>query len=335
MIDAELGYIKISRFAATTYEEYINAFNKLKALGLKKLILDMRGNPGGFLNTASQISDEFLDDKKLIVYTQGKARPKSSYFATGKGSFETGKLVVLIDEGSASASEIVSGALQDWDRATIIGRRSFGKGLVQEQSVFPDGSALRLTVARYYTPTGRSIQKPYKEGIEDYNNELAVRLKKGEFESADSIKFADSLMFKTPGGKTVYGGGGIMPDIFVPLDTTGGSSYFSNISNKGLISQFTFNFVDKNRGMLHSFKSFKDFNSGFHITETTFNEFILFAEKNGILRNTKGLIKSGTIIKTQIKAQIARQFWKNEGFYPVIQEIDNTLKKAIEVANSK
>lgn len=335
MIDAKIGYIKISRFAATTYEEYMQAFKKLESQGLETLVLDMRGNPGGYLNAATQIADEFLDDKKLIVYTQGKARPKSSYYAKEDGSFEKGKLIVLIDEGSASASEIVAGALQDWDRATIVGRRSFGKGLVQEQSVFPDGSALRLTVARYYTPTGRSIQKPYKEGVEDYNNDLLLRLKKGELENADSIKFSDSLMFKTPGGKTVYGGGGIMPDIFVPLDTMNNSGYLSSIINKGLISQFTFDFVDKNRILLNDYKTFKEYNSKFQVNENIFNDFIKYVEKNGISKDTKGLIKSGGIIKTQIKANIARQIWKNEGFYPVIQEVDNTLKKALEIAHSK
>jgi carboxyl-terminal processing protease len=334
MVDDKTGYIKLSRFAATTYKEYLEAFATLKAEGLQSLILDMRGNPGGFLNAATQIADEFLDNKKLIVYTQGRARPKSSYYATEAGGFEKGKLIVLIDEGSASASEIVAGAVQDWDRATIIGRRSFGKGLVQEQSLFPDGSALRLTVARYYTPTGRSIQKSYKGGVEAYNNELYLRMKKGEFESADSIKFADSLSFKTPGGKTVYGGGGIMPDIFVPLDTMGTSSYFSNVINKGLISQFTFDFVDRNRTMLRSFKSFKEYNHAFQVNDNILNEFIVYAESNGVLKDTKGIIKSGSIIKTQIKANIARQLWKNQGFYPVIQEIDNTLKKALEVAGA-
>ncbi len=333
MIDAKIGYIKLSRFAATTYEEYMNAFKKLKSQGLETLILDMRGNPGGFLNAATDISDEFLDGKKLIVYTEGKARPKTSYYSKVDGNFEKGKLIVLIDEGSASASEIVAGALQDWDRATIVGRRSFGKGLVQEQSVFPDGSALRLTVARYYTPTGRSIQKPYKDGIEDYNNDLLLRIKKGELENADSIKFVDSLMFKTPGGRTVYGGGGIMPDIFVPLDTIGHSTYFSSIINKGLISQFTFDFVDKNRNLLKGYKTFKEYNSKFQVTDNIFNDFIIYVAKNGISKDEKGLKKSGAIIKIQIKANIARQIWKNEGFYPVIQEVDNTLKKALEIAN--
>jgi carboxyl-terminal processing protease len=335
MIDDKTGYIKLSRFAATTFKEYSDAFANLKAEGLQSLILDMRGNPGGFLTAAIQIADEFLDNKKLIVYTQGRSRPKSSYYASSSGGFEKGKLIVLIDEGSASASEIVSGAVQDWDRATIIGRRSFGKGLVQEQSLFPDGSALRLTVARYYTPTGRSIQKSYKGGVEEYNNELYLRMKKGEFESVDSIKFVDSLSFKTPGGRTVYGGGGIMPDIFVPLDTVATSPYFSNIINKGLITQFTFDYVDRNRAMLKSFKSFKEYNKAFQVNDNIMNEFVLYAESRGVLKNVKGILKSGSIIKTQIKANIARQLWKNQGFYPVIQEIDNTLKKAIEVANAQ
>ncbi|MEI6817391.1 MAG: S41 family peptidase, partial [Bacteroidota bacterium] len=210
MINPTIGYIKISRFANNTYEEFMEKLDALLKAGMKSLILDLKGNPGGYLSAATKITDEFLDGNKMIVYTQGQARKKTEYSASSNGAFLHGKLLVLIDEGSASASEIVSGALQDWDRATIVGRRSFGKGLVQEQTDFPDGSAMRLTVARYYTPTGRCIQRPYDHGTESYYDNVRDRATNGELESLDSIHLPDSLKFKTPGGKTVYGGGGIM-----------------------------------------------------------------------------------------------------------------------------
>lgn len=247
MLNRETGYIKIGHFADKTYDEYLKAFADLKEKGMQNLILDLRGNPGGYLKTAIQIADEYLPDGKMIVYTEGRNRPKETFRATSRGFFEEGALVILIDEGSASASEIVSGAVQDWDRATIVGRRSFGKGLVQEQSEFPDGSAVRLTVARYYTPTGRSIQKPYTAGYEQYETELLSRYQHGELLSQDSIKFADSLRYTTPGGKIVYGGGGIMPDVFVPLDTAGISDYYSEANGKGLINQFAYDYLDLHR----------------------------------------------------------------------------------------
>lgn len=335
MLSKETGYIKVSHFGDKTFEEYLDGFMKLKNMGMQNLVLDLRGNPGGYLKTAIQLADEFLSEKKLIVYTQGRSRPKESYNATTQGYFETGALVVLIDEGSASASEIVSGALQDWDRATIVGRRSFGKGLVQEQSEFPDGSAIRLTIARYYTPTGRCIQKPYDGNYDDYENELAVRLKHGEFLNSDSIHFADSLKFTTPNGRIVYGGGGIMPDYFVSLDTSGSSQYFTDINSKGLINEFSYKYVDNNRSDLTKYKSFEAFNSNFTINESILNSFVLYAEKNGVKKDSYGLKISDQIIRTQLKALIARQVWKNDGFYPVIQSIDNTLKKALELIDKK
>ena len=335
MLSPETGYIKVSHFGDKTYEEYLDGFMKLKEKGMRNLVLDLRGNPGGYLKTAIQLADEFLPEKKLIVYTQGRSRPKESYSASKNGFFENGALVVLIDEGSASASEIVSGALQDWDRATIVGRRSFGKGLVQEQSEFPDGSAIRLTIARYYTPTGRCIQKPYDGSYDDYENELAVRLKHGELLNSDSIHFSDSLKYTTPGGKVVYGGGGIMPDIFVSLDTTGVSEYYSDVNSKGLITEYVYKYVDNNRAALNKFKSFDEFNSGFKINESIFNEFVSFAEKSGVKPDAEGMKISEEIMRTQIKALIARQVWKNDGFYPVIQSLDNTLKKALELIDKK
>lgn len=335
MVTPRIGYIKISHFADRTYEEYLNGFMKLREAGMKSLILDLRGNPGGYLKTAIQLADEFLPEKKLIVYTRGRARPKESYYASEKGFFEEGQLVVLIDEGSASASEIVSGALQDWDRATIIGRRSFGKGLVQEQSEFPDGSALRLTIARYYTPTGRSIQKPYSSGFENYENELLQRLKKGELLSSDSIHFSDSLKFTTPGGHTVYGGGGIMPDVFVALDTTGNSDYLSALNSKGLISEFVYTYVDQNRTMLKKYKSFDEFNKSFYVNDLILNQLMSFAQKNDVKPDEKGLRTSSLLVRAQVKALIARQIWKNEGFYPIIHTIDNTFRKAVELVEKE
>jgi len=344
MIDDKTGYIKISHFAEHTYDEYLEAFNKLSKAGMKNLILDLRGNPGGYLKTAIQIADEFLPQGKLIVYTKGRTRPKESFSATSKGSFERGKLIVLIDEGSASASEIVAGALQDWDRATLMGRRSFGKGLVQEQSEFPDGSAIRLTIARYYTPTGRSIQKPYADGYEEYENEVAQRYKKGELIYSDSVHFADSLKFTTPGGHTVYGGGGIMPDVFIPLDTVGLSSFYTEVNSKGLVNQYAFDYLDANRKtIMEKYKTFDAFNKNFSITEEEYRKFISYSQKSNsekdavkgtFHKDERGQKTSSALIKAQLKALIARQIWKNEGFYPVIQQIDNTLQKAIELMNT-
>ena len=331
MVDPKIGYIKISRFGATTYDEYLEAFTKLQAQGMEKLIIDLRGNGGGFLNTAVDIADEFLKDGKGIVYTVGKSRPKREYNATGKGSFENGKLSVLIDDGSASASEILAGALQDNDRATIIGRRSFGKGLVQEQSELMDGSAIRLTIARYYTPTGRCIQKPYSDGVEAYYEEENNRYANGELENADSIKVNDSIKFTTPSGKVVYGGGGIMPDVFVGLDTAGRSLYLTEVLFTGTVNDFAFEYSDKQRAKLKEFKTIDSFNKSFMITPAILNEFIVYAEKNKIKRNVKEIERSAGILKNQLKALIARNIFSGEGFYQVIQTQDNVLKKAIQL----
>ncbi len=331
MLNPKTGYIKISRFGATTYDEYMQAFEKLQTLGMQQLIVDLRGNGGGFLNTAVDIADEFLSSGKEIVYTIGKARPRKDYKATQKGEFENGKLIVLIDDGSASASEILAGALQDNDRATIIGRRSFGKGLVQEQSEFSDSSAIRLTIARYYTPTGRCIQKPYEDGVEAYYEEENNRYANGELESADSIKVNDSIKFTTPAGKIVYGGGGIVPDVFVGLDTTGRSLYVTEIVFSGVLNDFAFQYSDKQRNKLKEYKTVENFNKSFSITPEILNELIVYAEKNKIKRNQKEIEKSEAIIKTQLKALIARNIFNGEGYYQVIQTQDNVLKKAIEL----
>ena len=331
MLDFKTGYIKISRFAATTYKEYLEAFDKLKKHGMEQLIVDLRGNGGGYLNTAVDIADEFLSEGKEIVYTQGKARPRKGYKATDKGDFEEGKLIILIDDGSASASEILAGAVQDNDRGTVVGRRSFGKGLVQEQSEFSDGSAIRLTIARYYTPTGRCIQKPYTDGAEAYYNEENNRYQSGELENADSIKIADSLKFTTPAGKIVYGCGGVTPDVFVPLDTAGRSKFLSEVMYSGLVTDFAFNYADKERKRLKEYKTFQTFNATFVITTAVFEEFVAYCKKNKVVANANNVKASGEILKTQLKALIARNIWSSDGYYPVIQSKDNVLRKAVEL----
>jgi len=335
MVNEETGYIKVSHFGDHTYEEYLEGFTKLKNQGMKNLILDLRGNPGGYLKTAIQLADEFLPDNKLIVYTEGRSRPKESYMSTSRGLFEEGGLVVMIDEGSASASEIVSGALQDWDRATIVGRRSFGKGLVQEQSEFPDGSAVRLTIARYYTPTGRSIQKPYSSDIEMYERDFYDRLQRGELNSSDSIHFNDSLKYITPGGHIVYGGGGIMPDVFVALDTTGISNYYSALSSKGIISEFAYQYLDSHRKDFEKYESFDAFNKSFIVDHAIINQLVAFANKSGVKPDHEGLTHSSEVIRTQLKAFIARQIWRNEGFYSVMHSLDKALQKAIDLADKR
>ncbi|MGE0090379.1 MAG: S41 family peptidase [Bacteroidales bacterium] len=332
MVNNETGYIKINRFAQTTFDEFLDAVTKLKRQNLKKLIIDLRGNTGGYINAAANIADQFLEEGKLIVYTQGKASPRSDIYATARGVCHDIELVILQDEWSASASEIVAGAIQDNDRGKIIGRRSFGKGLVQEEYPLSDGSVIRLTIARYYTPTGRSIQKPYSSNREEYFNDLNNRFENGEFEQADSIHFSDSLKFITPGGNTVYGGGGIMPDIFVPIDTNGFTKYYALVVNKQLTYDFAFDYADKNRDELKKHETAADLNKYLE-SQHIFDQFVKFAEKKGVSADTKGLDKSKKIINTQLKAYIARNVIDNEGFYPIIMEIDNTFLEALNYLN--
>ncbi len=331
MLNPKTGYIKVSRFGGNTYEEYMEAFEKLRGQGMKSLVLDLRGNPGGYLGTAINIADEFIEKDKQIVYTEGRADKRKYHFATAQGEFEKDPLVILIDEGSASASEIVSGAVQDNDRGTIVGRRSFGKGLVQEPLEFKDGSSVHLTIARYYTPTGRCIQKSYKEGLDAYYNEEMDRYENGELQNADSIKFADSLKFTTPGGKIVYGGGGIMPDVFVPLDTTGHSTYLNQVSYAGLLNTFAFEYTDKHRAELKAYKTFAEFNKQFNVSDGLLNDFIAFAEKGKVKPREKDIKHSEKVLKTHIKALIARNVFGNSGYYPVIHSMDKTLGKAVEL----
>ena len=327
MINNNTGFIRINNFAETTFNEFMNGLRELKGQGMTKLIIDLRGNSGGVMEAAIQIANQFLKKGQLIVYTKGRTQTRNDWIATGKGEFETGDLAILIDEWSASASEILAGAIQDNDRGTIIGRRSFGKGLVQEQFKFPDGSGMRLTVARYYTPTGRSIQRPYSKGFEEYYNDFNIRLDRHEYENSDSIHFADSLKFTTPGGRTVYGGGGIMPDKFVPVDTSGISTYFLKV--RPLIYQFALKYTENNRETLKKFTESGELENYLN-KQGLLDQFIRYASENKIKTDPEGLKISGDVIHVQLIAYIARNILDNKGFYPIWEQIDTTLKYTIE-----
>lgn len=334
MVKPGIGYIKISKFAATTYDEYLKAFNELSKKGMKKMILDLRGNGGGFLKTAVDLADEFLMNGLQIVYTVGKSHPKKAYNSTTRGGFEKNDMVVLIDEGSASASEIVAGALQDNDRATIIGRRSFGKGLVQDQIDLPDGSGIRLTIARYYTPTGRCIQKPYTQGHDAYYNEEYDRFENGELYNMDSIKIDKSKQYRTPGGKIVYGGGGIVPDVFVAVDTAKYSTIVNRLYYTGTINSFAFEFTDKKRSaLMEKYKNAQEFNTQFKVDDSVINDFLSYlnSKNNSSQVNAKG--KQLTGINLILKSLIGRNLFDKDGYYPNLNEHDNCVLKAIEVLN--
>jgi carboxyl-terminal processing protease len=330
MMGNGVGYIKLNKFSQQTYREFMDALMALKKQGLQKLILDLRGNGGGILDEAVEIADEFLPGDKLITYTEGKHVAKKEYRCRREGQFEKGGLVVLADEGTASASEILIGALQDWDRATIIGRRSFGKGLVQEQFDLSDNSALRLTIARYYTPLGRSIQRPYANGEKAYYDEIANRFHDGETQSADSVKNDTSKIYKTPGGKKVYGGGGITPDYFVALDTSGFSISTAKLYGKGVIGNFAYKFYLQNLPQLKNYKTPGDFVKTFSFTETNWKEFITVATKDSITLNNVSAKEKADIIN-RINSSIARQLWRTEGMVQVLNTEDNTVKKAVEL----
>jgi carboxyl-terminal processing protease len=333
MINDDIGYIKINRFAITTMNEFNDALTDLKKKGAEDLILDLSGNGGGYLDVAIKLSDEFLEDGKMIVYTQGNTHPKRKYMSTSRGEFEKGRVVVLIDEGSASASEIVAGAIQDWDRGIIVGRRSFGKGLVQNPMLLFDSSMVRLTIARYYTPSGRLIQKPYDEGYEAYSKDLLNRLNKGELSSADSIIFPESLKYQTLVSKrTVYGGGGIMPDYFVPIDTTYQSEYYRKLIRNGIMNTFILNYVDNSRKKLHSkYEQIDSFIAGFEITDNLLKDLTDFADKEGLALDEEDLVVSQENIKLLMKSYIARDLWNTNEFYQVINKDNHILLKAIEV----
>jgi carboxyl-terminal processing protease len=336
MLSSETGYIKLNRFSKTTMEEFKSSMSQLQEAGMKSLVLDLRGNSGGYLGTAVELSDEFLPDSKLIVYTEGLNSPRQEYNATRVGSFEKGKLIILINEGSASASEIVAGAVQDWDRGLILGRRSFGKGLVQRPFNLPDGSVIRLTAARYFTPTGRSIQRPYDDGSESYFKDMANRFKNGEFVHADSIHFPDSLKYLTPSKRTVYGGGGIMPDIFVPWDSTQFTDYYSNLIRKGVFNRYTLDYVNLNRtSLLNKYPEFSTFKQSFGVDEKMMKEFLKIAEAEGVAFNEQQFDSSEAFIRYQVKALIARNLWGMTQYYEVISEADDTLLKALEIIKSE
>lgn len=330
MIDDKIGFIKIDRFAKTTYEEFLTATKKLEKEGMESLIIDLRGNGGGLMNAATEIADEILSENQMVVYTMGKSRNKEAFYATEKGILEKTNVIILINENSASASEILAGAVQDNDRGTIIGRRSFGKGLVQEQVLWPDGSALRLTVARYYTPSGRCIQKPYDEGMENYNLESYNRYLNGELLSADSIHFPDSLKFYTPSGKIVYGGGGIMPDIFVPLDTVGNTNYFYELRYRGILQDFSLQYVDNNRIKLkNQYKNALDFKKQFQVSNDMFNNLIKFAEKFELPRNLADIKQSKELIVRTLRASISKDLFGNFGYYVIVNDEDKTVQEAV------
>lgn len=335
-IEEDIGYIKINRFSLTTIEEFKEALVQLKEEGVSNLILDLTGNGGGYLEVAIKLADQFLDDEKLIVYTEGINNPRRSYKATSKGDFETGNFLILTDEGSASASEIVAGAIQDWDRGIIVGRRTFGKGLVQRPLRLPDSSMVRLTVARYYTPTGRLIQKPYNMSKSDYDKDIINRYNDGELSHEDSIHFPDSLKYYTlKKARTVYGGGGIMPDFFVPIDTLFYSDYYSDIVSKGILSQFTVNYVDNNREkLMQDYPSFDLFQKSFVVTDKILHELIKYAEKENIPEDKEAIEVSGEKIRLLIKAYIARDIWNTSEFYQIVNEEDPRYLKAIEILNN-
>jgi carboxyl-terminal processing protease len=330
MVDSEIGYIKINRFAATTFDEFHQSLKDLKEKGMKKLVLDLQGNPGGYMNMAIDIADDFLAAGKKIVFTNGKEKKyNSDASSTIRGEFENGDLIVLMNEGSASASEILAGSLQDNDRALIVGRRSFGKGLVQSPFDLSDGSELRLTISRYYTPTGRSIQKPYEDG-DEYSRDIISRYNHGEFFHADSIHFNDTLKYTTPHGRTVYGGGGIMPDYFVPLDTTLNSHYLNELYTSTSIQEYTFGYAEVHKEKLDA-KGFDQYLKSFVVTDEMLADLVKVGERNKVKPDRREIAMKKKLFQVHIKAQIARKLWNNEGFFPVMNETNEIFLQALKL----
>ena len=335
MIEKQIGYIKLDRFAQDSDKEFKAAMEKLQAQGMKSLILDLRSNSGGYLNTAIAMVDEFLKGDRLIVYTEGLHSKRQEWKSTDKGIYTEGKLVVLIDEGSASASEILSGAIQDHDRGVLIGRRSFGKGLVQRPFNLPDGSVIRLTTARYHTPTGRCIQRPYEAGAEEYYKEMTKRLEHGEYFHADSIRFPDSLKYKTDGGRTVYGGGGIMPDLFMPADTSFSSKLYTNLVRKGIFNRYTVDYAMAHREELKlEYPTFDKYNERFTVTETMMEAVKKLAESEKVEWKAEEYQRSEKYIKLQIKALIARNVWEMQQYYEVTLKEDPMMEEALKVLSN-
>ena len=331
MIDKQTGYIKINRFSKTTYQEFYDKLEALQKQGIKNLILDLRQNPGGFMDQAVAVADEFLDGNKTVVYTEGRTIPRTYEKARTAGLFETGKLAILIDEGSASASEIVSGAVQDWDRGVIIGRRSFGKGLVQQEYPLGDGSSVRLTIAKYYTPSGRCIQRPYENNIDDYYGDISKRLKDGEAFNQDSIKQDKKEVYKTLiKGRTVYGGGGITPDIYVPLDTSMLNPFVTEVYATGMIQEFAYNYYADHKNDFSKYTSIDDFSSKFIVDNTLYTTFVQYCFTHGVNKKTESYVeKSKSFLSTKLKAYLAKQAWKNDGFYKINAQDDKSIQRAL------
>lgn len=336
MITSDIGYVRLSQFARTSYIELLKSLIKLRKEGLKKLIFDLRGNSGGFMDQAIMIANDFLPEGKLIVYTEDRQKEQIKQYSNGQGTSTDLKLIILIDESSASSSEILAGAVQDNDRGVIVGRRSFGKGLVQNQLPYSDGSALRLTTARYFTPTGRSIQKPYEKGHgEDYELDMVNRYNNNEFFSADSIHFSDSLKFTTPKGRTVYGGGGIMPDYFIPLDTTDMTRYFMQVSGRNIIYRYTLDYADKHREALNKVETLADLTALLDADKGMFEDFIRYAERQGVRPVRREIERSRKIITSQLRAYIGRNTTlEDDGFYYNIFPIDDEVQRSIEIFES-
>ena len=337
MVSNDIGYIKLSRFGETSYNEFLKAEKELKAKGMKRMIFDLTGNGGGVMQVASQIVDEFLDNNKLVVYIEGRNQPRSDLKTTSSGQFEEGSVVVLVDEFSASASEIVAGALQDWDRGVVVGRRTFGKGLVQRQIPLIDGSMMRLTVARYYTPTGRGIQKPYEEGkIDKYKNDLADRYEHGEFMNPDSISFPDSLRYETlVNNRTVYGGGGIMPDYFVPIDTARLTDLHRNIIAKGVINRLAILEVDNKREeLLNSYVDVESFKTNYELPEQLFVKMKGMAEEDKVVWNTEQFEISEDLLSLQIKALMARDLYDQSAYFRIINDANDIYKAGLSIINN-
>lgn len=336
MINDNTGYIKVSRFSATTMDEFITALNRLKRTNMQNLVLDLSGNGGGYLKVAVDLANQFIEGKKMIVYTEGMQNPRRNYFSTGKGEMKSGRLVVMIDESSASASEIVAGALQDWDRAVIVGRRSFGKGLVQQPFMLTDGSMIRLTVAKYFTPTGRLIQKSYDEGYEEYTKELVLRFNQGELSGEDSKLFPDSLQYRTLNkNRIVYGGGGIMPDYFVPIDTSYYSAYYRALISRGILNQFILRYVDENRNQLKTtFPNFKKYMESFKVSDEMIKQLISYSKNEDVAFSEEDLSTSRKMIDIIFKAYIARDLWDTSEFYQVLNLSNPVFLRAIQIVNN-